>query len=115
MWNEYHKYLKDNGLVKPREPLVIVTGDWKFPLVEALADLHERQPEMLEGLIEVCPTDGEELSIFEPKQFRPPYMKALGDISRFLAANGYEEASKFLCHNLERGGTEHEESVYHPD
>jgi len=36
------------------------------------------------------------LRLWEVRQFRPPYMKALNDISQFLQNNGYEDASKFL-------------------
>ena len=46
--------------------------------------------------MEVIPSEGETLRFAEVRQFRPPYLKALGDISQFLQDNGYEAASKFL-------------------
>lgn len=73
-----------------------VTGDCRLPLMNALLGLVVEHPEMLQGLIEVIPSDGGQLHLFEMRQFRPPYMKALGDISQFLRDNGYEAASKFL-------------------
>lgn len=76
--------------------LLRVTGDRSIPLISDLLDLYVRQPEMLNGLVEVIPSDGYPLHFSEVRQFRPPYMKALGDISQFLQDNGYEAASKFL-------------------
>lgn len=73
-----------------------VTGDKQIPLMDALLELRSEQPEMLEGLVDVIPADGETLRFLEVRQFRPPYLKALGDISQFLQANGYQAASKFL-------------------
>ena len=65
-------------------------------LMDALLALCATQPEMLDGLVEVIPTAGETLRFSEVRQFRPPYLKALGDISQFLQDSGYEAASKFL-------------------
>ncbi len=73
-----------------------VTGDRQLPVMEALLELHARQPEKLDGLVEIIPADGEPLRFSEVRQFRPPYLKALNDISQFLQNNGYEAASKFL-------------------
>lgn len=73
-----------------------VTGDRGIPLMDALLELHRAQPEALDGLIEVIPSEGETLRFAEVRQFRPPYLKALGDISQFLQGNGFEAASKFL-------------------
>ncbi len=73
-----------------------VTGDRSIPLMDALLELRTARPETLEGLIEVIPSDGETLRFSEVRQFRPPYLKALNDISQFLQNNGYEAASKFL-------------------
>lgn len=73
-----------------------VTGDQQLPLMDALLELRAEQPETLEGLVDVIPVDGETLRFLEVRQFRPPYLKALGDISQFLQNNGYEDASKFL-------------------
>lgn len=73
-----------------------VTGDRQLPLMDALLELHMAQPDTLDGLVEVIPSEGEDLHFWEVRQFRPPYMKALGDISQFLQNNGYEDASKFL-------------------
>ena len=46
--------------------------------------------------------DGYPLCFSEVRQFRPPYLKALNDISQLLQDNGYEAASKFLdcCFDL---------------
>lgn len=74
-------------------PLLSVTGDRHHPLLAALLDL---EPEMLEGLIEVTPYDGGELSIGENRVLRPPYLRAVNNISQLLQDNGYEAASKFL-------------------
>jgi len=73
-----------------------VTGDRQLPIMDALLELHAKEPKMLDGLVEVIPADGEPLRFWEVRQFRPPYMKALDDISQFLQNNGYEDASKFL-------------------
>lgn len=73
-----------------------VTGDRGIPLMGALLELCRAQPEMLDGLVEVIPSEGETLRFAEVRQFRPPYLKALSDISQFLQDNGYEAASKFL-------------------
>ena len=73
-----------------------VTGDRNIPLMGALLELCQAQPEMLDGLVEVIPSEGETLRFAEVRQFRPPYLKALGDISQFLQDSGYEDASKFL-------------------
>lgn len=73
-----------------------VTGDRNIPLMGALLELHIRQPEILGGLVEVIPADGEPLCFSEVRRFRPPYLKAVNDISQLLQDNGYEAASKFL-------------------
>lgn len=73
-----------------------VTGDRNIPLMAALLDLYVEQPEVLNGLVEVIPSDGHPLCVSEERQFRPQYLKALNDISQLLQDNGYEAASKFL-------------------
>ena len=70
--------------------------DRNIPLMGALLELHMRQPEILGGLVEVIPADGEPLRFSEVHRFRPPYLKTLNDISQLLQNNGYEAASKFL-------------------
>lgn len=78
-----------------------VTGDRGIPLMGALLELCRIQPEKLDGLVEVIPSEGETLRFAEIRQFRPPYLKALGDISQFLRDSGYEAASKFLDRSFE--------------
>ena len=73
-----------------------VTGDRNIPLMAALLNLYVEQPEVLNGLVEVIPSDGYPLCFSEVRQFRPQYLKALNDISQLLQDNGYEAASKFL-------------------
>ena len=73
-----------------------VTGDRNIPLMAALLALYSEQPEILGGLLDVIPSDGEPLCFSEARQFRPPYLKALNDISQLLQDNGNEAASKFL-------------------
>ena len=73
-----------------------VMGDRNIPLMGALLELQMRQPEILSGLVEVIPADGEPLCFSEVRRFHPPYLKALNDISQILQNNGYEAASKFL-------------------
>lgn len=78
-----------------------VTGDSHIPLMDTLLALHTAQPETLDGLVEIIPAAGEKLRFAEVRQFRPPYLKALGDISQFLRSSGYEDASRFLDCSLE--------------
>ena len=78
-----------------------VTGDRSIPLIDALLNLRTAKPDMLDGLVEVIPSEGETLHFSEVRQFRPPYLKALGDISQFLQDSGYEDASKFLDYSFE--------------
>lgn len=73
-----------------------ITGDRNIPLIGVLLELCWTQPETLDGLVEVIPEEGEPLRFQEVRQFRPPYLKALNDISQLLQDNGYEAASKFL-------------------
>lgn len=77
-------------------PILRVTGDPDIPLVNALMELDHYQPEALKGLIDVFPIDGEELYISEINLLRPPYLRALRDITEFLRSNGYDEAARFL-------------------
>jgi len=77
-------------------PLIRVTGDRREPLVCALLELLAVKPKVLHGLIEVVPADDAALSVEELHQLRPPYLKAVNDISQLLQNNGYEDASKFL-------------------
>ena len=76
--------------------LLRVTGDSRDPLMAALLNLLAVDEKKLAGLIEVIPFDGHGVSIQEVAQHRPPYRKAINDISQLLQNNGYEDASKFL-------------------
>lgn len=73
-----------------------VTGDRHIPLMSALLELCVKQPKLLDRLVEVIPYDDEDLCISEVRLLRPPYLRALNDISQLLQNNGYEAASKFL-------------------
>ena len=98
---KFYDFLRDSNRIEQSGAVLRVTGDRWLPLMDALLGLVVEQPEMLQGLVEVIPADGEQLHIFEMRQFRPPYMRALGDISQFLRDNGYAAASKFLDFGLE--------------
>ena len=52
-----------------------VTGDRNIPLMDALLELQMRQPEILSGLVEVIPADGEPLCFSEVRRFLPPCLK----------------------------------------
>lgn len=94
---QFYDYLSDRDRIDQSGGAVLrVTGDRSIPLMDALLDLQVAQPKMLEGLVDVIPSDGETLRFLEVRQFRPPYLKALEDISQFLQDNGFEAASKFL-------------------
>ncbi len=94
---QFYDFLCDRDRINQSGGAVLrVTGDRSIPLMDALLELHTAQPEILDGLVDVIPTDGETLRFAEVRQFRPPYLKALGDISQFLQNSGYEAASKFL-------------------
>lgn len=94
---QFYDFLCDRDRIDQSGGAVLrVTGDRSIPLMDALLKLHTAQPEILDGLVDVIPTDGETLRFAEVRQFRPPYLKALGDISQFLQNSGYEAASKFL-------------------
>ena len=94
---KFYDYLSSRDRIDQSGGAVLrVTGDRSIPLMDALLALHTTQPEMLDGLVEVIPTAGETLRFSEVRQVRPPYQKALGDISQFLQDSGYEAASKFL-------------------
>ena len=94
---KFYNYLNERDHIDQSGGAVLrVTGDRGIPLMDALLALRTAQPEMLDGLVEVIPADGETLRFSEVRQFRPPYLKALGDISQFLQDSGYEAASKFL-------------------
>ena len=95
--DKFYDYLSSRDRIDQSGGAVLrVTGDRGIPLMDALLELCRVQPEMLDGLVEVIPSEGETLRFVEVRQFRPPYLKALGDISQFLQDNGYEAASKFL-------------------
>lgn len=95
--SEFYDYLSGRDRLDQSGGAVLrVTGDRNIPLMNALLELRVAQPETMEGLVEVIPSDGETLHFSEVRQFRPPYLKALNDISQFLQDNGYEDASKFL-------------------
>lgn len=94
---QFYDYLNGrDGIDQSGGAVLRVTGDCGIPLMDALLELRRAQPETLDGLVEVIPTDGEALRFAEVRQFRPPYLKALNDISQFLQDSGYEAASKFL-------------------
>lgn len=93
---KFYDFLTKSNRTERSGAILRVTGDRRIPLMDALVGLNVAQPEVLAGLVEVIPSDGEQLRFFEVSQFRPPYMKALDDISQFLQDNGYEAASKFL-------------------
>ena len=94
---QFYDYLSNRDRIDQSGGAVLrVTGDRSIPLMDALLALHTAQPEMLDGLVDVIPAAGETLRFSEVRQFRPPYLKALGDISQFLQDSGYEAASKFL-------------------
>ncbi len=93
---KFYDFLRSRNRTDQSGAVLRVTGDRQFPVMEVLLDLHTREPEKLDGLVEVIPEDGEPLRFWEVRQFCPPYMKALNDISQFLQNNGYEAASKFL-------------------
>ncbi len=98
----YYDYLKSRDLIEPPGDAILwVTGDSHIPLVSALLNLRDKAPEMLDGLVAVVSQEGEDLGLYEARHFRPPYMKALVDISLFLRDNGYEDASKFLSCGLD--------------
>ena len=79
-----------------------VMGDPDIPLVSVLMELVHYQPEALKGLIDILPTEGEDLCITEINQLRPPYLKALQDITEFLRSNGFVEAASFLDNGFDR-------------
>ena len=94
---QFYDYLSDRDQIDQSGGAVLrVTGDRTIPLMDALLALQAAQPNMLEGLVDVIPSDGETLRFLEVRQFRPPYLKALNDISQFLQNNGFDAASKFL-------------------
>jgi len=94
---KFYDFLSERDCIDQSGGAVLrVTGDRGIPLMDALLELRTARPEMLEGLVEVIPSSGETLHFSEIRQFRPPYLKALNDISQFLQDNGYEAASKFL-------------------
>lgn len=95
--DKFYDYLNRRDRIDQSGGAVLrVTGDHNIPLMNALLSLRAAQPEMLDGLVEIVSTDGETLRFSEVRQFHPPYLKALGDISQFLQDSGYEAASKFL-------------------
>lgn len=101
MKKSYELMCKEKRTSRSEGALLRVTGDRSIPLMDALLELSQTQPEVLAGLVEVVPLDGEPLGFSELRQFRSPYLKALNDISRSLQDNGYEAASKFLNSSLE--------------
>lgn len=96
MENFYDFICKKGQIEQPSGAVLRVTGDRSIPLIDALLELRQAQPEALDGLVEVIPSEGEKLRFSEVRQFRPPYLKALGDIAQFLQDSGFEAASKFL-------------------
>lgn len=84
----------------PNSALLLVMGDRNIPLMDALLQVCVEQPNILDGLLNVMPVDGEPLHFSELRLCRPPYLRALRDISQFLWDNGYEAASSFLTCGL---------------
>lgn len=98
----FYDYLKGQKRVNlPGDEMIGISGDRGLPLMDALLELYQEQPEMLEGLIAVFPADDQELRLWEAHPLRPPYMRALKDISGFLEANGFKEASRFLMTGMD--------------
>lgn len=98
----FYDYLKGEKRVNSLgDEIIGISGDYGIPLVNALLELRREQPEMLEGLIAVFPADNQELRLWEAHLLRPPYMRALKDISGFLEANGFKEASQFLMTGMD--------------
>lgn len=94
---KFYDYLTTKDCIDQSGGAVLrVVGDRSDPLMEALLALHTDTPEMLDGVVDVIPSSGEPLRFVKIHHFRPPYLKALNDISQFLRDNGYEAASKFL-------------------
>lgn len=92
-----YDYLSGRNGVRPHDGVMVrVTGDRGTPLMDALLDLHVRQPKALEGLIEVIPADGELPHVRKMRRFQQCYRDVLDDLSQFLQDNGYEAASKYL-------------------
>ena len=85
------KSFDDQYTVRTREMSMV-----DLPLMSALLELCVKQPKLLDRLVEVIPYDDEDLCISEVRLLRPPYLRALNDISQLLQNNGYEAASKFL-------------------
>jgi|GEM_PF-3724821 len=77
-------------------PIIRISGDRNHPLMVALMDIYVEKPELLGGLVEIIPADGYSLTVTEIQRFRPPYLRAVNEISQLLQNNGYEAASKFL-------------------
>lgn len=100
--SKFYDYLCSKDCVDQSGGAVLrVVGDRSDPLMEALLTLHTEKPETLEGVVDVIPSIGEPLRFVKVHHFRPPYLKALSDISQFLRDNGYEAASKFLDSSFE--------------
>lgn len=76
--------------------LLAIQGDKSLPLITALLNLEEKQPDLLHGLIDVRAIAGEDLAVTRTPHGRPPYLRACRDISRLLQDHGYEEATRFL-------------------
>lgn len=58
---KFYDFLKDSSRMEQSGAVLRVTGDRNIPLMAALLDLYVAQPETLQGLIEVIPSDGEQL------------------------------------------------------
>ena len=80
-----------------RLPILRVIGDCCEPLMHALLDLCTTNPEVLGGLIEVCPCEGLPLQVMEVQSRH----RIADGISQLLQDNGYESASKFLDCSME--------------
>ncbi len=98
---KFYDFLRSRKRTDQSGAILRIIGDRRLPIMDALLELYVNEPEKLDGLIEVIPEDDAPLCILELRQFRPPYMKALDDISQFLQNSGYEDASKFLDCSLE--------------
>lgn len=100
---KFYDYLSGSDHINQSGGAVLrVTGDRNIPLMDSFLALRDRHPEILDGLVEVIALEDEPLHFKEVRPLRPPYMKALRDISQFLRDNSYEAASTFLTQGFEQ-------------
>lgn len=92
---QFYDFLASSGRID-QSAVIQITGDSNIPLMSELCELCRTHPDTLAGLVEVIPTEGAMMHFAEVRRLRPPYLKALNDISQFLQNNGFAAASKFL-------------------